>query len=241
VQNGAEQFVTTENSMGVVQMSRGSLAPASPHLLSEPALVAGLAKATLGPNTGIPWEELAADYDRIRDRIERVVPGFKGYNKRVRHPGGFYLPNKPRQGEFPTATGKARFTAHALATIAIEPGQLVMMTVRTHDQFNTTVYGLHDRYRGVHGGRRVVLMNADDIRDRGLNPGDVVDLVSHFRGETRRARRFVAASYDIPRGCCATYFPEANVLVPLDSTADGSNTPTSKFVVVTVEKGERPA
>ena len=111
------------------------------------------------------------------------------------------------------------------------------MTVRTHDQFNTTVYGLHDRYRGVRGGRRVVLMNAADVRDRGLAAGDVVDLVSHFRGQTRRAERFVVVAYDVPRGCCATYFPEANVLVPIDSTADGSNTPTSKFVVVTVEKG----
>jgi molybdopterin-dependent oxidoreductase alpha subunit len=236
VRNGKEQFVTTENSMGVVQSSRGNLAPASPHLLSEPAIVSRLAKATLGARSAVPWDELAADYDRIRDRIERVVPGFAGYNERARHPGGFYLPNKPREGEFPTATGKARLTAHPLTTFTLEPGQLVMTTIRTHDQFNTTVYGLHDRYRGIRGGRRVVLMNADDLRERGLAAGDVVDLVSHFRGETRRAGRFVAVAYDIPRGCCATYFPEANVLVPIDSTAAGSNTPTSKSVVVTVEK-----
>jgi molybdopterin-dependent oxidoreductase alpha subunit len=236
IQGGKVQFVTTENSMGVVQMSRGSLAPCSPHLLSEPAIVARLAKATLKFRSTVPWDELAADYDLIRERIARVVPGFADYNKRVRHPGGFYLPNPPRQGEFPTATGKARFTAPPLTTFTLEPGQLVMMTIRTHDQFNTTIYGLHDRYRGIYGERRVVLMNPDDIRDRGLTAGDVVNLVSHFRGETRRANRFLVVSYDLPRGCCATYFPEANVLVPIDSIAEKSHTPTSKYVVVTVGK-----
>jgi len=264
VQNGAEQFVSTENSMGVVQMSRGTLAPASPHLLSEPAIVSRLAEATLGlggagfhpvlldlhrleagatqkgrtlgSRSTVPWRELATDYDRIRDCISRVVPGFEEYNRRVREPGGFYLPNKPREGSFPTSVGKARFTAHPLHEIAVEPGQLIMMTVRTHDQFNTTVYGLHDRYRGIHNERRVVLMHAGDLRDRGLAGGDVVDLVGHFQGEVRRANRFIAVEYDIPAGCCATYFPEANVLVPLNSTAEGSNTPTSKFVAITVEK-----
>jgi molybdopterin-dependent oxidoreductase alpha subunit len=236
VQDGVEQFVTTENSMGVVQMSRGSLAPASEHLLSEPQIVARLAAATLGKKSTVPWAELAADYDRIRDRIERVIPGFERYNQRARKSGGFYLPNKPRDGEFPTAVGKARFTAHPLTEFHLEPGQLVMMTVRTHDQFNTTVYGLDDRYRGIRNGRRVVLMNAADLRDRGLHPGDLVDLTGHFEGETRVAPHFTTVEYDIPAGCCATYFPEANVLVPLGSTAEGSNTPTSKFVVVTISK-----
>jgi len=236
VQNGKEQFVTTENSMGVVQQSKGTLAPASKHLLSETAIVARLARAVLGSRTTAPWEELVADYDRIRDRISRVLPGFENYNERVRRPGGFYLPNQPREGRFPTATGKARFTVHPLHELAVEPGQLVMMTVRTHDQFNTTVYGLDDRYRGIKHERRVILLNAADLQERGLKDGDVVDLTGHFRGETRLAPRFLALAYDIPRGCCATYFPEANVLVPLDSTADGSNTPTSKFVTITVAR-----
>jgi len=236
LQQGQEQFVTTENSMGVVQMSKGNLEPASKSLLSETAIVARLAEATLGADSGIPWAELAADYDRIRDRISRVVPGFDDYNARVRKPGGFYLPNKPRDGSFPTATGKARFTAHPLPELPCAPGQLVMMTIRTHDQFNTTVYGLDDRYRGIKNERRVILMNATDLSDRGIKDGDLVNLTGHFRGETRHANRFLALAYDIPRGCCATYFPEANVLVPLDSAADGSNTPTSKYVTITVAK-----
>lgn len=232
---GTDQFVTTENSMGVVQSSRGTLSPASPQLLSEVDIVARLATATLGTRSVVPWSDLAADYDRIRDRIERVIPGFEKYNDRVRQPGGFYLPNKPRDGTFPTAIGKARFSATPLTELRLEPGQLAMMTIRTHDQFNTTIYGLEDRYRGIHKERRVVMLNRVDLADRGLKPGDVVDLLSHFRGEVRRANRFIVVEYDIPRGCAATYFPETNVLVPLDSTADGSHTPTSKWVAITIE------
>jgi molybdopterin-dependent oxidoreductase alpha subunit len=233
-QAGGVQFVSTENSMGVVQKSEGKLAPASPQLLSEPAIVAKLAAATLGTGSSVDWAALVADYDRIRDRIERVLPGFRDYNRRVRQPGGFYLPNGPREGKFTTPGGKAKFTVNPAPTNRLEPGQLVMMTVRTHDQFNTTVYGLDDRYRGIANGRRVVFLNAADIRERGLRAGDVVDLQSHFRGETRTAPRFTVVEYDIPRGCAATYFPEANVLVPLDSVAATSNTPTSKYVVITV-------
>ncbi|QEL13720.1 FdhF/YdeP family oxidoreductase [Limnoglobus roseus] len=239
VQNEVAQFVTTENSMGVVQSSRGNLAPCSPHLLSETQIVARLAAATLGPRSKTPWDKLAANYDFIRDAISRVVPGFDGYNDRVREPGGFYLPNKPRDGTFPTPTAKANFTASDLIDLKVGPGELVMMTIRTHDQFNTTIYGLEDRYRGIHNERRVVLMNRDDARDRKLKAGDVVDLVGHFRGEQRRANHFIVVEYDIPRGCCATYFPETNVLVPIDSTADVSNTPTSKWVVITVELASR--
>jgi molybdopterin-dependent oxidoreductase alpha subunit len=233
LQNGVEQFVTTENSMGVVQASRGNLAPRSRHLLSEPRIVAKLADATLGTKR---FGELADDYDRIRERIARVVPGFEDYNAKVRKPGGFYLPNPPREGGFATAGGKARFTASPLLVQRVEPGELVMMTIRTHDQFNTTVYGLEDRYRGIHGERRVVLMNADDLRERSLAAGDAVDLIGRFQGVERRANRFLVVEYDIPRGCCATYFPEANVLVPIDSVAETSGTPTSKWVVITVEK-----
>ncbi len=238
-QASGEQFVSTENSMGVVQRSQGRMAPASPHLLSETAIVARMAQASLGARSIVPWLDLAADYDSIRARIERVIPGFTDYNRRVRESGGFYLPNLPREGRYPTATGKARFRTNPLPDLKIEPGELVMMTVRTHDQFNTTVYDLHDRYRGLHGERRVVLMNADDLLERGLKAGDVLDLTSHFAGETRLAPRFITVAYDVPRGCCATYFPEANVLVPLDSTADRSGTPTSKYVRITVARREK--
>ncbi len=231
-----EQFVTTENSMGVVQASRGTLPPASDLLLSEVAIIARLAEATIGSRSTVPWRELSEDYHRIREHISRVVPGFENYTERVQKPGGFYLPNPPREGTFPTSTGKARFTTHPLHELRLEPGQLAMMTVRTHDQFNTTIYGLDDRYRGIKNERRVVLMNATDLRERGLKSQDVVDLTGHFQGEVRLAPKFIVVEYDIPRGCCATYFPEANVLVPLNSTADGSNTPTSKYVIVTVAK-----
>ena len=236
LQNGTEQFVTTENSMGVVQASRGTLPPASDLLLSEVAIVARLAEATLGSRSAVLWRKLRDDYHRIREHISRVVPGFENYSERVQKPGGFYLPNPPREGTFPTSTGKARFTTHPLHELKVEPGQLAMMTVRTHDQFNTTIYGLDDRYRGIKNERRVVLMNAADLRERGLKSQDVVDLTGHFQGEVRVAPKFIVVEYDIPRGCCATYFPEANVLVPLNSTADGSNTPTSKYVIVTVVK-----
>jgi molybdopterin-dependent oxidoreductase alpha subunit len=228
------QFVTVENSMGVVHTSRGTLPPASEHLLSEPALVARLARAVLGPADRVPWEELAADYGRVRERIARVIPGFEDFNRRVVAPGGFALPNGPREGRFTTPSGKAHFTVHELPRLELEPGHLLMMTLRTHDQYNTTVYGLDDRYRGIRSGRRVVMLHAEDMKELGLSAGQPVDLTSHFQGERRVARRFVVVPYDIPRRCAATYFPEANVLVPLNSIADKSRTPTSKSVVISV-------
>jgi molybdopterin-dependent oxidoreductase alpha subunit len=233
-QAGGRQFVTVENSMGVVTASTGSLPPASEHLLSEPRIVAGLARAVLGDRSKVAWEALVEDYDRIRDLIEKVIPGFGRFNERARQPGGFYLPNGPREGKFPTPTGKARFTVHPVPEEPLAPGQLMMMTIRSHDQFNTTIYGLEDRYRGIGTHRRVVLMNRDDMAARGLAAGQAVDLTSHFRGEERVGRRFVIVEYPIPRGNAATYFPEANVLVPLDSVAAKSNTPASKSVVITV-------
>ena len=234
LQNGREQFVTTENSMAIVQASRGVLDPASPALLSEPRIVARLARATLGSRSTVPWEELAGDYDAVRDAIERVIPIFERYNERVRVPGGFHLPNAARERHFLTATGKARFTVHALPTIALEPGQLILTTVRAHDQFNTTIYAPNDRYRGVRHGRRVVFMHPDDMRERGLAAEAAVDITSHHGGAERHARRFRVVPYDVPRGCAAAYFPEANVLVPHDHVAAGSNTPASKAIVVTV-------
>jgi molybdopterin-dependent oxidoreductase alpha subunit len=234
MQAGGAQFVTTENSMAVVQASRGFLAPASPQLLSEPAVVARLARAALGPGTTIDWEGLVADYDRIRDLIERVIPGFENYNQRVRRPGGFHLPNAARERIFRTPDKKARFTVHDLPAHGLKPDQFLMMTIRSHDQFNTSIYGLDDRYRGIRNGRRVVLLNRDDLEMAGMTAGQTVDLISHFEGEERVARHFTVVPYDIPRRCAATYFPEANVLVPLRSVAEKSNTPASKSVVITI-------
>jgi molybdopterin-dependent oxidoreductase alpha subunit len=239
-QKAGEQFVSVENSMGVVHSSRGSLEPASPHLLSEPVIVARLARETLGERGSVEWEWLVEDYDRVRELIERVIPGFENYNARVREPGGFYLPNLAREGVFKTSTDRANFTVHELPRIELAPGQLLMMTVRSHDQFNTTIYGLDDRYRGVHNERRVVFLNPEDVAEQGLSAGQVVDLFSHFEGETREARRFLVVPYPVPRGCAATYFPEANVLVPVGSVADKSNTPASKSVVITVRPSAAP-
>ncbi|HEX8652442.1 MAG TPA: FdhF/YdeP family oxidoreductase [Pyrinomonadaceae bacterium] len=234
VQASGAQFVSTENSMGVVQASRGTLVPASSHLLSEPAIIAGLARATLADRSTVDWEGLIADYDRIRDAIERVIPGFEDYNRRVRQPGGFYLPNLARERQFKTSTGKANFTVHEIPHHQLERGQYLMMTMRSHDQFNTTIYGLDDRYRGIYNERRVVLLNAEDMLEAGLLQGQVVDLVSHFEGEERTAHHFIVVPYSIPRKCAATYFPETNVLVPVKSVAEKSNTPTSKSIRISI-------
>ncbi|MGH9942982.1 MAG: FdhF/YdeP family oxidoreductase, partial [Pyrinomonadaceae bacterium] len=232
VQVGGEQFVSVENSMGVVQASRGNLAPASAELRSEVGIVAGLARATLGKRSEIDWRGMAGNYGLIRDAISRAIPGFEDYNQKVRQPGGFYLPNPVRERVFKTATGKARFTAHELPRHELAPGQFLMMTIRSHDQFNTTIYGLDDRYRGIYNERRVVFLNPEDVREAGLREGQIVDLVSHFEGERRRARRFIVVPFSIPRRCAATYFPETNVLVPVRHVAEKSNTPASKSVVI---------
>jgi molybdopterin-dependent oxidoreductase alpha subunit len=237
-QANGPQFVSTENSMGIVQMSQGTLEPASPHLLSEPQIVSRLARTTLGQRSAVDWEGLAGDYDRIRVKIERVVPGFEDYNVRVREPGGFYLPNAARDRVFNTKSGKAKFTIHELSRLKLEPDQFLMMTIRSHDQFNTSVYSSNDRYRGIKGGRRVVFLNQQDIDALGLKPGQRVDLTSHFENEERTARRFAVVPYDIPRRCAATYFPEGNVLVPVRHVAEKSNTPASKSVVISIRPSE---
>jgi anaerobic selenocysteine-containing dehydrogenase len=227
-------MLTTENSMSVVEGWQGRLAPASNDLLSEPAIVVGMAKAVLGDRTRVDWKGLLANYDRIREHIEHVVPDFEDYNQRARQPGGFYLPNPIRKLKFNTEDGRAHFTVHGLPRHNLEPGQFLMMTMRSHDQFNTTIYGLDDRYRGIRNGRRVVFLNPDDIRVGGLHDGQTVDLVSHFEGEERIAHRFTIVSYSIPRRCAATYYPETNVLVSVRSFADKSNTPVSKSVVISI-------
>lgn len=242
-QNGAEQFVSTENTMLQVQQSKGIFEPLSEHLRSEPWIVAQLAKAVLGEKTTVEWDALVSDYDRIRGAISRVVAGCENYNEKIRKPGGFYMPNQPREGVFPNKAGKALFKTSELRRIELKDGELLMTTIRAHDQFNTTVYEHNDRYRGIRGSRRVIFMNEADIEARNLRNGQVVDLTSYFTDGQRRAEKFIVVSYPIPRKCAATYFPEANVLVPLDSTAEKSNCPTSKLVIITVaprlENGEK--
>jgi molybdopterin-dependent oxidoreductase alpha subunit len=232
-QTGGEQFVTVEDSMGIINPSRGNLAPGSGHLLSEVAIVCGLARATLGKENPIDWEGLQADYGKIRDHIERVIPGFSSFNKRISE-GPFYLPNMARDGIFETTSGKAVFTAHPLPNNDLPDGQFALMTMRSHDQFNTTIYGLDDRYRGIYNGRRVIFLNEKDVAELGLTQGQIVDLTSHFNGEKRTAEHFMVVPYDIPRRCAAAYFPEANVLVPVDSVTPKSGTPISKFVPITI-------
>jgi len=232
-----EQFVSVENSMGIVHSSRGSSKPASGMLRSEPSIVSGIAGAldTRIGRSGIAWQDLAEDYDKVRDMIEASIPGFEGYNERVRLDGGFYLPNPPRDSRtFPTESGYANFRVHDMSGASAGTGRYLMMTIRSHDQYNTTIYGLDDRYRGINKGRRVVLMNQSDMDDNDWSEGDLVDLTSHFEGTELHAREWYIVPYEIPKGNIATYFPEANVLVPLDSVAEGSNTPTSKSVVVTI-------
>jgi molybdopterin-dependent oxidoreductase alpha subunit len=232
-QAGGEQFVTVEDSMGIINPSRGNLAPASKHLLSEVAITCGLARAVLGKENPIDWEGLQGDYSRIRDHIERVIPGFTPFNKRISE-GPFYLPNAARDGRFDTASGKAVFTAHPLPNHDLPDGQFALMTMRSQDQFNTTIYDLDDRYRGVYNGRRVVFLHEKDVAELGLAQGQIVDLTSHFNGEKRTAEHFMVVPYNIPRRCAAAYFPEANVLVPVDSVTPRSGTPISKFVPVTI-------
>jgi molybdopterin-dependent oxidoreductase alpha subunit len=240
-QASGEQFVTVEDSMSVVHASRGKLAPASPELVSEVGILCRLARELLGDDHPVPWESFAADYDRIRDRIAAVVPGCADYNAKVREPDGFVLPHPPRDSRsFPTATGKAHFTVNEIEPIRVPPGRLLLQTLRSHDQYNTTVYGLSDRYRGIEDGRRVVLVHPDDIAAHGLSDADKVDLISEWTDdqgaiEERRAERFRVVSYPTARGCAAAYYPEANPLVPLGSVAEKSNTPVSKAIIVRLE------
>ena len=243
LQNGVEQFQTTESTMLNVQSTHGILEPASEHLQSEPWIVGKLAQAVLKDKSKIDWQAMIEDYDVVRDSIARCVKGCENYNENVKRPGGFYMPNPPRDGIFPTDSGKALFKSSKLEKIILESEQLIMTTIRAHDQFNTAVYELNDRYRGISGSRRVILMNETDIEERGLKKGEVVDITSYFDDGMRYAESFIVVPYPIPRQCAATYFPEANVLVPLKSVAKNSNCPTSKSVIITVKShlhdGER--
>jgi len=239
---GVEQRVTVEDSMSAVHASRGPLKPAGPGLRSEVEIVCRIAEATLGANSPVPWADFRADYTNIRHAIEHVVPGCAAYDEKVRRPGGFVLPHPPRDTRtFPTPQERAVFTVSPIDVLHVPEGRLLLQTLRSHDQFNTTIYGLSDRYRGISGGRRVVFCHHDDIATLGFDPDDVVDLVSEWEdGSERVARAFRIVEYDTPRGCAAAYFPEANPLVPLDSTALGSNCPTSKSIIVRLERPGEP-
>lgn len=242
IQAGGKQLVSVEDSMSMVHLSRGSLRPPGDEVRSEVAIICQLARAVLGPDHRVPWETFNADYDTIRDAIAAVVPGCEDYNARVRAPDGFQLPHPPRDSrEFHTATGKANFEAYPLEWVEVPEGRLVLQTLRSHDQYNTTIYGLDDRYRGVKGGRRVVFVNPEDLQRFGLADGDRVDLVSEFtdaegRLQERRAKDFAVVAYSTPVGNAAAYYPETNPLVPLDHTATKSNTPVSKAVVIRIER-----
>ena len=239
IQSSGNQFVTVENSMGIVHSSQGHMKPSSSDLMSEPAIVAGIASALESrvSMSGLGWNKLVEDYDRIRDLIEQTIPGFNNYNSRVRAKSGFYLPNPPRDNlTFDTDTNKANFRFHKITRIKPNSNEFVMMTIRSHDQYNTTVYSGQDRYRGIKTGRRIVMINPLDAKEKNLHAGDLVDLISVFEGELRLSTKWYLVEYDIPRGNIATYFPEANELIPLNSTANVSNTPTSKSVVVRINK-----
>ena len=236
--SGRTQAVTVEDSVGMVHASHGQLTPASPHLRSEVAIVCGLARRTLGDKVAVAWEAMAADNAVIRDHVARVVAGFQDFNAKIQRPGGFLLPHAARdERRFTTDTGKAHFSVNRLDVLRLPPGRLLLQTIRSHDQFNTTVYSQDDRYRGVHGSRHVVFVNAEDLHDRGLADGDIVDIVGEWDdGIERRVEGYRLVAYPTPRDCAAAYYPETNVLVPLGSVATGSNTPTSKSVVVRLEK-----
>lgn len=246
-QRTGDQRVTVEDSMSAVHASRGRLKPASEHLHSEVAIVCNIAHKIFTGSDNLPlpntpkadWLAMRDDYSIIRKHIEAVLSGFENFEERIQNPGGFVLPHPPRDArKFDTASGKAHFTGNELEFIRVPAGRLVLQTLRSHDQYNTTIYGKDDRYRGIHGGRRVVLINADDITELEFTDGDMVHLISEFQGTERRAENFRIVSYSTPKGCAAAYYPETNVLVPLDSVADTSGTPTSKSVIVRLERAE---
>ncbi|MBF6158010.1 FdhF/YdeP family oxidoreductase [Nocardia cyriacigeorgica] len=238
IQDGVKQQVSVEDSMSMVHLSTGRLHPVSEHLRSEVAIVCELAQHLFGPDHPVPWAEFRRDYDRIRDSIARVVPGCADYNRKVRQRNGFVLPHPPRDArEFRTATGRANFAVNELTWLPVPPGRLILQSLRSHDQYNTTIYGLEDRYRGIHGGRKVVLVNAADIAELGFTDGELVDLVSEWSdGVQRRVEGFRIVAYSTPRGNAAAYYPETNPLIPLDHVAARSNTPVAKAVTIRLER-----
>jgi len=243
VQASGPQWISVEDSTCSVHSSRGPLEPASPHLMSEVEIICRLAEATIGDRYGIAWKEMRQDYSVIRTHISKVVPGCSSYEVNVHRPGGFVMPHPPRDTRtFETKSGKAEFVASPIEVLQVPDGHLVLQTLRSHDQFNTTIYGLSDRYRGIEGGRKVIFLHADDIEHLGFENGDLVDIVTHWTEDDREriVRNFRIVEYDTPRGSAAAYYPETNPLIPLDSTALSSNTPTSKSIIVKLVRSPAP-
>ncbi|MEP6561469.1 MAG: FdhF/YdeP family oxidoreductase [Nakamurella sp.] len=239
IQASGPQWISVEDSTCSVHSSRGPLEPASPHLMSEVEIICRLAEATIGDRHGIAWKGMREDYSVIRTHISKVVPGCESYEVNVHRPGGFVMPHPPRDTRtFETKSGKAEFVVSPIEVLQVPQGHLILQTLRSHDQFNTTIYGLSDRYRGIEGGRKVIFLHADDIKHLGFANGDFVDIVTHWADDDREriVREFRIVEYDTPRGSAAAYYPETNPLIPLDSTAEFSNTPTSKSIIVKLLK-----
>ena len=236
IKDGVARYVTVENSVGKVHTSEGHLLPASDELMSEPEIVAHIANKTLNGKVKINWLELGSNYDLTRDSISRVIKGFNDYNQRVKD-NGFYLPNNSRDGDFSRLPGgRAQFTVCNLPAHELKEHEFMLMTIRSHDQFNTTIYGMHDRYRGIYNERRIIFMNPKDMKRYQLKQLDLIHLKSHYDGKTRLAENFLVIPYKIPEQNLAGYFPELNVLVPINHYADQSQTPISTSIIVTVEK-----
>jgi molybdopterin-dependent oxidoreductase alpha subunit len=234
IQASGKQFLTVEDSMGIINPSQGFFPPASPHLMSDVAILANLAHVTLGSRTTTNWLGFAADYGLIRDAISRVVPGFENFSARLANEKFFYLPNAARHRVFKTKSSKAKLSVCPIPKHDLKPDELLLTTIRSHDQFNSTIYGLNDRYRGVFDGRRVLFLNPLDMEERNLKAGQIVDICSHFEGEVRRAFRFAVVPYAIARRSAAAYYPETNVLVPIRSVAAKSNQPVFKCIRITL-------
>src|SRR6202522_76435 len=234
IQASGKQFVTVEDSMGIINPSRGLFPPASPDLMSDVAILAQLAHATLGSRTSTNWLGFAADYNLIRDAISRVIPGFENFNARLASEKFFYLPNAAKKRIFKTNSGKAKLTVCPIPKHDLKADEFLLTTIRSHDQFNSTIYGLNDRYRGVFGGRRVLFLNPLDMKTSNLQAGQIVDIYSHFEGEVRKAPRFAIVPYAIARRSAAAYYPETNVLIPIRSVAAKSNQPAAKSIRITL-------
>ena len=231
-----KQFITTEDTAGRVRMSMGDLEPVAPNLKSEVSIICGIAQATLKVKSATTWNEFSNDYSLIRNKIAEVISGFENFNEEVQKPGGFFLPNPARDGRFVKNTGKTVFSITKAANRQVSTNRFVLMTMRSHDQFNTTVYGFDDRYRGISGEREVVLMNTSDMEEKGFKEKELINITSHFNGEERYLKGFKIVGYPITKGCVAVYFPEGNVLVALDNKTNESLCPASKFVEVSIEK-----
>jgi molybdopterin-dependent oxidoreductase alpha subunit len=234
IQATGKQFLTIEDSMGIVNPSQGLFPPASPDLMSDVAIIANLAKATLGSRTTTNWLGFAADYNLVRDAISRVIPGFENFNARLADEKFFYLPNAAKHRIFKTSSGKAMLSVCPIPKHNLKPDEFLLTTIRSHDQFNSTIYGLNDRYRGVFNGRRVLFLNPLDMEARNLQAGQIVDIYSHFEGEVRKAPRFAVVPYAIARRSAAAYYPETNVLIPIRSVAAKSNQPAAKSIRITL-------